>query len=106
MKTAVKGTHMALKMPKEQRQKRRGAISVPVSYTDEGDSQEKKEVHDARTADFTEAGLGLYSHRELKPGAVLEVDCPDIWETPMKFSVKWCNKVSFNFYRIGLSALK
>jgi hypothetical protein len=103
MNSAVKGTKMIKKMPKEKRQKRRGPISVPVSFTSDSGEQGKKEVQEGRTADFSESGLGIYSHRELKKGAILEIECQDIWETPKKFTVQWCNRVSSNFFRVGLS---
>jgi hypothetical protein len=103
MNRAVKGTKMIKKMPKEQRQKRRGSISVPVSFTSVSEEQGEKEVQEGRTADFCESGLGIYSHKELKKGSVLEIECPDIWEAPRKFTVQWCNRVSSNFFRVGLS---
>jgi hypothetical protein len=103
MNRAVKGTKMIKKMPKEQRQKRRGSISVPVSFTTVTEEQGKKEVQEGRTADFCESGLGIYSHKELKKGSILEIECPDIWEAPKKFTVRWCNRVSSNFFRVGLT---
>jgi hypothetical protein len=103
MNRAVKGTKMIKKMPKEQRQKRRGSISVPVSFTTVTEEQGEKEVQEGRTADFCESGLGIYSHKELKKGSILEIECQDIWESPRKFTVQWCNRVSSNFFRVGLS---
>ncbi len=103
MNSTVKGTIMIRKMPKEQRRKRRGPISVPVSFGTVTGEPGNREIEEGRTADFSESGLGLYSHHELEPGAVLEIECLDIWEAPKKFTVRWCNKVSGNFYRVGLS---
>ncbi len=105
MNSAVKGVKMIRKMPKEQRHKRRGPISVPVSFTSAAGETEQKEteVREGTTADFSESGLGLYAREELETGAVLEIECQDIWETPKKFTVQWCNRVSSNFYRVGLS---
>jgi hypothetical protein len=105
MNSAVKGTQMIRKMPKEKRQKRRGPISVPISFTTANGEQGNKEVKEGRTADFSEAGLGVYSHEELKSGALIEIECQDIWDAPKKFTVQWCNRVSSNFYRVGLSLL-
>jgi hypothetical protein len=103
MNRAVKGTRMIKKMPKEQRQKRRGSISVPISYSSVTEEQGQKESSEGRTADYGESGLGIYAHKELKKGSTLEIECPDIWETPRKFTVQWCNRVSNNFFRVGLS---
>jgi hypothetical protein len=102
MNSSSKETDMIRKMPREQRRKRRGPISVPISFTAAG-QQGGGEIEEGRTADFSESGLGLYSHHELEPGAVLEIECLDIWETPKMFTVRWCNRVGTNFYRVGLS---
>ena len=92
-----------MKLPKEQRQKKRGLISVPVSFPDpEETTAEKKKVRKGTTADISISGLGIYSDIELKPDTILEIECPDIWDDPKKFSVQWCNRVKYNFYRIGL----
>jgi hypothetical protein len=103
MNGAGKGTGMIKKMLKEKRQKRRGSISVPVSFTSVNGEYEKKEVQEGTTADFSESGLGLYSPRELKEGVTLEIECQDIWEAAKRFTVRWCHRVSSNFFRIGLS---
>jgi hypothetical protein len=94
---------MIKKMPKEKRQARRAPISVPISFTTANREQENKEVKEGSTADFSESGLGVFSYEQINPGALLEIECWDIWETPKKFSVRWCNRVSSNFYRLGLS---
>jgi hypothetical protein len=94
-----------MKLTKEQRQKKRCLISVPVSFPDPAEkSAKEKKVHKATTADLGISGLGIYSDIELQPDTVLEIECQDIWDTPKKFSVQWCNKVKHNFYRIGLEA--
>ena len=91
------------KMEKEERKKKRGLISVPVSFPDPAEiSAKKKKVLKGRTADFSTSGLGIYSDIELKLDTILEIECRDIWDTPKKFSVQWCNRVKHNFYRIGL----
>jgi hypothetical protein len=103
MNSSVKGTEMVKKMPREKRQERRGSISVPASFIPVGGERGGKWVQEGRTADFSESGLGIYSPRELKKGAILEIECQDIWEAPKKFTVQWCNRVSINFFRAGLS---
>jgi hypothetical protein len=103
MNSTVKGTEMVKKMPREKRQEGRGSISVPASFTSATGEHEKKWVQEGRTADFSESGLGIYSPRELKKGAILEIECQDMWDAPKKFTVQWCNRVSINFFRSGLS---
>ena len=89
----------------EHRQTKRDLISVPVSFPDPTElSDKKKKVLKGTTADFSISGLGVFSDIELKPDTILEIECRDIWDTPRKFSVQWCNRIRFyrhNFYRIG-----
>ncbi len=94
---------MFMKVPRERRLRRRGPISVPVSFTVGAERKEDVEALEGSTTDYSESGLGLCSNQELKSGAVLEIECQDIWETPKTFAVKWCNRVSNHFYRIGLT---
>jgi hypothetical protein len=103
MNSTVRGTEMVKKMPREKRRERRGSISVPASFTLHSGGHRRKWVQEGRTADFSESGLGVYSSRELKKGAILDIECQDIWEAPKKFTVQWCNRVSINFFRAGLS---
>ena len=92
-----------MKLPKEQRQKRRGLISVPVSFEGQAETPAKnKKVCKGTTSDLSNSGLGIFSDVELNPDSVIEIECQDIWDSPKKFSVKWCNRVRHNFYRIGL----
>jgi hypothetical protein len=100
--------HMIRKLAKEQRKKKRGQISVPVKYTDlsEVSDVKKKVTGKGTSADLSDNGLGLFSDKELKPGTVLEIECEDIWETSKQFTVKWCNKIEYNFYRLGLVVRK
>lgn len=87
----------------EHRQAKRSVISVPVSFSDPAErSAEKKEVLKGTTADFSTSGLGIFSHIELKPDTLLEIECRDIWDDPKKFAVQWCSRVIQNFYHIGL----
>lgn len=93
---------MNRKLSKELRGKKRGPISVPVSFPEPTEATTGKKIRKGTTSDLSDAGLGIFSEVELKPGAIVEIECNDIWESPKKFSVKWCNKVRYNFYRIGL----
>ena len=89
----------------EHRQKMRDLISVPVSFSYPAQiSANKKKVLKGTTEDVSISGLGIFSDIELKPDTVLDIECRDIWDTPKKFSVQWCNRVKHNFYRIGLEA--
>lgn len=91
------------KLQKVVRRKKRGTISVPVSFPDPvAIPSQKKEILKGTTADLSATGLGIFSEIYLKPDTVIELECRDIWDAPKKFSVKWCNRVKCNFYRIGL----
>jgi hypothetical protein len=87
---------------RNQRVKKRCPVSLPVSIEELSETPiNEKKARKGSTADVSNSGLGIYSHVELKPGTILEIECNDIWEEPKKFAVKWCNKVRLNFYRIG-----
>ena len=92
-----------MKLAKELRQKKRGQISVPVSFPDTAEAPvKKKKARKSVTADLSDSGIGIFSDIELDPDTVLELECPDIWDAPKTFSVKWCSRVTCNCYRIGL----
>jgi len=99
---------MIRRLTKEQRKRKRGRICAPVTYTSlpEGSDERKKVNTEGTTADLSDNGLGLFSDKEVKPGTILEVECEDIWETPKQFTVKWCNRIEYNFYRLGLEFRK
>lgn len=99
---------MIRKLTKERRKKKRGRICAPVTYTGlpEGSDERKKVGTKGTTADLSDNGLGLFSDKEVKPGTILEVECEDIWDTPKQFTVKWCNRIEYNFYRLGLEFRK
>jgi len=99
---------MIRKLPKEQRKKKRCPISVPVTYTDlsEVPDVKKKATGRGTSADLSAEGISIFSGREFKPGTVLEIECQDIWETSKQFTVKWCNKIEYNFFRLGLAVRK
>jgi hypothetical protein len=91
------------KQPKENRKQKRSHISVPVNFSaEDGGPPESSKPQEGTTADMSESGLSLFSNKELTPGIVLEIECRDIWPSPKKFTVQWCNRVRFNFYRVGL----
>jgi len=99
---------MIRRLPKEQRKKKRGSISVPVTYTDlsEVPDVKKKATGKGTSADLSDEGIGIFSGREFKAGTVLEIECKDIWETSKQFTVKWCNKIGCKFFRLGLAVRK
>lgn len=88
---------------KELRQERRGPISVPVYFSETADATpEKKKIRQGTTADLSNSGLGIFSDVELKPDTTIKIESRDIWDAPNNFVVLWCNRVKYNFYRIGL----
>ncbi len=93
---------MDRKLSKELRGKKRGPLSVSVSFSEQTEGTTGKNIRKSTTADLSSSGLGIFSEVELKPDTIIEIECSDIWDAPKKFSVKWCNKVRYNFYRIGL----
>ena len=87
----------------EKRQDKRGRLSLPLSINEQADTPvEQKKFHKGSTADLSKSGLGIFSDVEIKPGTVIEIECCDIWDAPKKFPVKWCYKMRYDLYRIGL----
>ncbi len=94
---------MIKKLAKEQRQRKRGSMSVPLSYAGGPGKGGEPLSGDATTADVSESGIGIFSEGELFPGTVLEIECEDLWDSPRKFVVKWSNRIGHNFFRVGLA---
>jgi len=87
----------------EKRQNKRGRLSLPLSINEQADTPvEQKKFYKGSTADLSKSGLGIFSDVEIKPGTVIEIECCDIWDAPKKFPVKWCYKMRYDLYRIGL----
>jgi PilZ domain len=94
---------MIRKLAKERRKKKRGPISVPVKYNGIAEiSDEKRVAGEGTTADVSNEGIGFFSDKEIAPGTVLEIECDDVWATPRQFTVKWCDRIQYNFFRMGL----
>lgn len=94
---------MIRKLPRERRKKKRGPISVPVKFSDPaGTSEGKRVTGEGTTADVSDKGIGFFSNKELEPGIVLEIECNDIWAEPRQFTVRWCDRIQYNFFRLGL----
>jgi hypothetical protein len=93
-------------LSREQRERKRGSVAVPVKYTDLSQTADEKEkvTEEGTTTDLSSEGLGLFSYKELEPGDIVEIECKDLWEMPRKFTVKWCNRLQHNFFRLGLAA--
>ncbi len=92
-------------LSKDHREKKRGFISVPVRYTDLSRMPDEKEdaTGEGTTADLSNKGLGLFSCKELDPGDVVEIECNYLWASPRQFTVKWCNRLKYDFFRLGLA---
>lgn len=88
-----------IKVPKERRGiKGRLGISMPcVLYTDPKASQESS------TFDIGKGGMCLFSNKCLEDGHRVEIRCEAIWNEPKIGTVKWCQKIKHDLYRIGIS---
>jgi hypothetical protein len=96
---------MIRKLTKNQRKQKRASISVPLKYAGDSETSDGRKIAgEGTTADLGENGLGFFSQRELEPGTVLEIECMDIWAAPKQFTVKWCDRIQYNFFRLGLEA--
>lgn len=78
-------------------------MSVPLKFTNVESAPVEKNVEgEGTTADVSREGMGFFSDKELTPGTVLEIECSDIWALPQQFTVKWCDRIQYNFFRMGL----
>ena len=88
-----------IKVPKERRvDKRRLAMSVPCMV-----SGDKKTYEEGTTFDISKGGMCLFAEKDLEVGRVIEVRCDAIWDGPKTGTVRWCQKIRYNLYRIGIS---
>jgi hypothetical protein len=88
-----------IKVPKERRgDKGRLGMSMPCII-----SIDTRTSREGTTFDISKGGMCVFSNRCLDAGHVIEIQCKDIWDQPKTGTVKWCQKIEHNLYRIGIS---
>lgn len=66
-------------------------------------SADTETLHECTTFDLGEGGMCIFSNKCLEVGHVVELQCKAIWDSPKTGTVKWCQKIKYNLYRIGIS---
>ena len=88
-----------IKVPKERRSnKGRLGMSIPCIVSTNG-----KTIDEDTTFDISRSGMCLFSDKCVAVGHVIEIHCKAIWDKPKIGTVKWCDKIQHNLYRIGIS---
>jgi hypothetical protein len=88
-----------IKVPIERRGKKgRLGMSMPCSVC-----AESKTFKDGTTFDVSKGGMCVFSNNCFEIGHIIEIQCEAIWDRPKTGTVKWCQKVKHNLYRIGIS---
>ena len=87
-----------IKVPKEKRShKARLGMSVPCLLSTDSETPGK-----GTTFDLGKGGMCIFSSKALQPGHFVEIQCKTIWDEPKTGSVRWCQKINHNLYRIGI----
>jgi hypothetical protein len=87
-------------MLKERRIHYRRKINLPLVYTFTGNHFTA--TRRAMTGDLSDSGVCLYTDVDIKRGSVLELNIPDVFDSPRKCMVKWCQRKYFSNFRIGV----
>ena len=87
-----------IKVPKERRgSKGRVGMSMSCIICDN-----EKTCKEGTTFDIGKGGMCVFSHKCLEVGHVIEIQCESIWDKPKIGTVKWCDKIEQNLYRVGV----
>jgi hypothetical protein len=87
-----------IKVPKERRgKKERLGLSLSCIIC-----AETKRCERGTTFDIGKGGMCVFSSKRLEVGHSIEIQCESIWEKPKIGTVKWCDKIEHNLYRVGI----
>jgi hypothetical protein len=87
-----------IKGPKERRvNKGRLGMTMPCVVCADG-----KTFNEDTIFDISQGGMCFFSNKCLEVGRVIEIQCNAIWDKPKKGTVRWCQRVQHNLYRIGI----
>jgi ribosomal protein L28 len=88
-----------IKVPKEKRgnKGRLGISTQCILYPDPKSSEE------ITTFDLGKGGMCIFSNKSLEVGHEVEIRCEAIWDKPKIGTVRWCQKIKHDLYRVGIS---
>lgn len=52
--------------------------------------------------DICNCGLSIFTHKRVMKGRILEIYAKGLWDGPRYATVKWCNEIAPDVYRVGL----
>lgn len=88
-------------MIRERRIHYRRKINLPLVYTVSGNHFTA--TRKATTCDLSDSGVCLYTDVDLKKGFILELSIPEVFDSPLKCTVKWCLRKYFSNFKVGVS---
>jgi len=85
---------------KERRVHKRIRVDLPIIYKI---SNEKKIIiKESKTYDLSNSGMSFYTDMPLDKGLILQVNIPQIWDSPRNAVVIFCIKRN-DLYKVGVS---
>jgi len=87
-----------MKPPIERRQKAKKRLPISTACS----VKTGQNGQDATTFDISEGGMCFYSNKSVEIGKSVEVSCSDLWESPKRGIVRWCQKIHYRLYRVGV----
>jgi len=88
-------------MLKDRRAQLRRKINLPVSYSFSLPSITVSKK--AMTSDISDSGMCLYTNVNLEKGLILDIDIPEIFDSPRKATVRWIIRKYFDNFKVGVS---
>jgi len=87
-----------MKPPVERRGKAKKRLPISTACL----MRAEQNRHDITTFDISEGGMCFYSNKIVEIGKSVEVSCSDLWESPKRGVVRWCQKIHHRLYRVGV----
>ena len=76
-------------------------VDLPIHFTfsDNQGTKQKEGI----SLDISDTGMCFYTDEPLQEGVLLQLSVQYVWDTPRSSSVRWCNMVTNDLYRVGIS---
>jgi hypothetical protein len=86
---------------RERRRYYRIRIDLPIYFTfsDKHEIKQKEGV----SLDISDTGMCFYTDAPLQKGAQLQLSVQYVWDSPRGSTVRWCNMITNDLYRVGVS---
>ena len=86
---------------RERRRFYRIRIDLPIQFTfsDKDETKQKEGI----ALDISDTGMCFYTDAPLQEGSQLQLSVQYVWDTPRGSTVRWCNMITHDLYRVGVS---